>query len=101
MKCGVQLKFPLTNNEAEYEAILTRLKIVQALGAKTALLKRDSQLVIGQVNGEFEAKEPRMQRYLKLMNQLINKFDQVNFAQIPWDQNAEDDEVTKSVSSDN
>ena len=101
MKCGVQLKFPLTNNEAEYEAILTRLKIVQALGAKTALLKRDSQLVIAQVNGEFEAKEPRMQRYLKLMNQLINKFDQVNFAQIPWDQNAEDDEVARSVSSDN
>ena len=50
MKYGVELKFPLTNNEAEYEAILTRLKIVQAVGAKTALLKRDSQLVIRQVN---------------------------------------------------
>ena len=41
-----------------------------------------------------------MQRYLKLMNQLVSKFDQVEFAQIPWDQNAEADEVARSVSSD-
>ena len=60
MKYGVQLNFPVTNNEVEYEAILTRLKIGQALGAKTALLKSDSQFVIGQVNGDFEAKESRM-----------------------------------------
>ena len=85
MKYRVQLKFPVTNNKAEYKAILTGLKVAQALGAKTALLRNDSQLVIGQVNGEFEAKESRMQRYLKLTNQLISKFDRVSFARIPWD----------------
>lgn len=42
LKYGVQLNFLVTNNEAEYEAILTGLKIAQALGAKTALLKSDS-----------------------------------------------------------
>ena len=42
LKYGVQLNFPVTNNEAEYEAILTGLKIAQALGAKTALLKSNS-----------------------------------------------------------
>ena len=41
-----------------------------------------------------------MQRYLKLMNQLISKFDRVKFAQIPRDQNAEADEVVRSASSD-
>ena len=85
LKYGVQLKFPVTYNEAEYDTILIGLKIAQALGAKTALLRNDSQLVIGQVNGEFEAKESRMQRYLKLTNQLISKFDRVSFARIPWD----------------
>ena len=65
MKYGVQLKFPATNNEAEYEAILTRLRVAQALGAKNILLKSDSQLVVGQVKGDFEAKETRMQKYLK------------------------------------
>ena len=41
LKYEVQLNFPITNNEAKYKAILTRLKITQALGAKTALLKSD------------------------------------------------------------
>ena len=46
-KYGVQLKFPVTNNEVEYKAILTRLRIAQALGAKNILLRSDSQLIIG------------------------------------------------------
>ena len=41
-KYGVQLKFPMANNEAEYEAILTGLRIARALGAKNALLRSDS-----------------------------------------------------------
>ena len=42
----------------EYEAIMTRLRIAQALGVKTTLLRSDSQLII--VKGNFEAKETRM-----------------------------------------
>ena len=60
MKYRVQLKFPVTNNKAEYKAILTGLKVAQALGAKTALLKSDSQLVIRPINGEFEVTESKM-----------------------------------------
>lgn len=83
MKYVVQLKFIVTNNEAEYKAILIGLKVTQALGAKTAFLRSNSQLVIGQVNGELEPKESRMQRYLKLTNQLISKFDRVSLSRIP------------------
>ena len=42
LKYGVQLKFPMTNNETEYEAILTGLRIAQALGVNNALLRSDS-----------------------------------------------------------
>jgi len=35
---GVQLKFPATNNEAEYEGILKGLRVEKALGAKNLLL---------------------------------------------------------------
>ena len=101
MKYGVQIKFPVTNNEEEYETILTGLRIAQALRAKNALLRSDSQLVIGQVKGDLEAKETRMQRYLKLTNQLVSKFDRVEFAQVPRDQNVEADEMAKSASIDN
>ena len=38
LRYGVQLKFPATNNEAEYEGILTGLRLRKALGAKNLLI---------------------------------------------------------------
>ncbi|XP_030949853.1 uncharacterized protein LOC115973743 [Quercus lobata] len=101
LKYGVQLKFSVTNNEAKYEALLARLRVARALGAENVVLKSDSQLVIGQVKGEYEAKEARMQKYLKLTNQLISSFNYIEFVQIPRDQNAEADEVARSASTEN
>ena len=101
LKYGVQLKFPITNNEAEYEALLTGLRIARALRAEKIMLKSDSQLVIGQVRGDFEAKETRMQKYLKLVNKLVSTFLHTEFVQIPRDQNTKADEVARSASIDN
>ena len=39
LKYGVQLQFPATNNEAEYEAVLTSLKIAKALKVKNLKLR--------------------------------------------------------------
>ena len=60
LKYGVQLKFSATNNEAEYEEILTGLRLGKALGAKNLLVQNDSKLVIGQIKEEYEVKEERM-----------------------------------------
>jgi len=60
LKYGVQLKFPTTNNKAEYEGILMGLRLGKALGAKNLLVQSDSKLVIGQIKEEYEAKEERM-----------------------------------------
>ena len=60
LKYGVQLKFSATNNETEYEGILTGLRLGKTLGAKNLLIQNDSKLVIGQIRGEYEAKEERM-----------------------------------------
>ena len=38
LKYGVQLKFSVTNNKAEYEGILTRLRLGKALGIKHLLV---------------------------------------------------------------
>ncbi|XP_030936673.1 uncharacterized protein LOC115961917 [Quercus lobata] len=99
LKYGVQLKFPATNNETEYEGILTELRLGKALGAKNLLIQSDSKLVIGQIKGEYEAKEERMQKYLKLARQLAQEFDAVEFIQIPRNQNMGADEVSKLASS--
>ena len=38
LRYEVQLKFPATNNEAEYEGIPTGLRLRKALGAKNLLI---------------------------------------------------------------
>ena len=100
LKYGVQLKFPTTNNEAEYKGILTGLRPGRALGIKHLLVQNDSKLVIGQINGDYEAKEERMQKYLKLVKHLIQEFEGVEFEQVPRSQNTAADEISKLASSE-
>jgi len=88
LKYGVQLQLPATNNEAEYEAILTGLRVVKALSVRNLKLNSDSKLMTGKMNNEYEAKEDRMKRYLALTNQLISNFDDVKIAQVPWEENS-------------
>ena len=59
----LRLDFSATNNEAEYEALLEGMAMVRRMGGKSIRLFSDSRLVIGQVRGEFEAKDERMQGY--------------------------------------
>ena len=67
IECVVQFQFLTTNNEAEYEAILTGLDLAKAVGALLVFLYNDSQVVIGHINGDYEAKGERMKKYLNLI----------------------------------
>ena len=58
---SLKLGFSTTNNEAEYKALLEGMSMVQKLGGKTVNMFSDSILVVGQVNGELEARDERMQ----------------------------------------
>ena len=100
LKYGVQLQFLAMNNEAEYEVILTSLRIEKALGIKNLKLRIDSKLIVRQITNEYEAKEERMKRYLKLTSQLIDDFDDVRFEQISWENNSAVDKVTKLASTE-
>ena len=52
---SLRLGFSATNNEAEYEALLTGMMMVQKMGGKIIEMFSDSRLVVGQVKGELEA----------------------------------------------
>ena len=98
LKRKVRLHYQTTNNEAEYEALLKGLELAKSLGAKSVLIQGDSQLVIGQVNGTYEAKEKQMKKYLNKVRHLIRKFSEVHFVQIPREENMEADTLAKEVS---
>ena len=50
-----------TNNEVEYEALLVGMTMIQKIGGKVVEIFSDSRLVVGQVQGELEANDMRMQ----------------------------------------
>ena len=57
---SLRLSFLATNNEAKYEALLMRMMMVQKMGGKAMKVFLDSKLVVGQVRGDLEARDPRM-----------------------------------------
>ena len=50
---SLRLSFSTMNNEAEYEALLEGMSMVQRMGRKVVKMFSDSRLVIGQVKGEL------------------------------------------------
>ena len=93
-----KLKHKVTNNEAEYEALLKRLELAKSLGAESVLVQGDSQLVMGQVDGTYEAKEERMKRYLNKVRRLTKKFSEARFVQVPREENVEANTLAKEAS---
>ncbi|RVW99982.1 Transposon Ty3-I Gag-Pol polyprotein [Vitis vinifera] len=61
---AIRLGFSASNNEAEYEAILSELDLALALSVSKLRIYSDSQLVVRHVQKEYEAKDSRMARYL-------------------------------------
>ena len=98
LKNKVRLHYETTNNEVEYEALLKGLELTKSLGVESVLVQGDSQLVIGQVNETYEAKEEQMKRYLNKVRHLIKKFSEAHFVQVPREENMEADTLAKEAS---
>ena len=69
-----RLNFQVTNNEAEYEALIYGLEVTKHLGVKLLKVISDSKLIAEQVAGRFEAKEPRMKSYFDKASALSPQF---------------------------
>ena len=61
---SLRLGFSATNNKAEYEALLEGISMVQKIGGKAIKVFSDSRLVVGQMGGELETRDERLQGYL-------------------------------------
>ena len=95
----LRLDFSATNNEAEYEALLIGMTMIQRMGGKTIKLFSNSRLVVGQVKGEFEAKDERMQGYLSQVKYLESKFDSFDLLHISKNGNAYADSLAMLATS--
>ena len=99
LKHKVRLQYQTTNNEVEYEALLKGLELAKSVEAKSILVLGDSQLIMGQVNGIYEAKEEQMRKYLHRAMRLVKIFEEADFVQIPREENVEVDIIAKEAST--
>ena len=94
-----RLGFQASNNEAEYEALLAGLKVVLELGARDVEAYTDSRLVVNQIQGTFEAQDPRMRAYLQTTRGIMEKFCTAKVYQISRTQNRYADSLATLASS--
>ena len=71
---SLRLKFPTSNIEAKYEALLAELWLAKEMKVEQLKIYSDSQLVVNQVNGDYQAKGENMDAYLKIAGGQLKTF---------------------------
>lgn len=72
----IRLRFSASNNEAEYEAILVGLNLALTLSTAKLKIYSNPQLVIGQIQGEYKAKDKHMAHYLSKVQVDLDKLSE-------------------------
>jgi len=71
-----------TNNEAEYSAAILGLEDAFQRGAKTVVLRADSELMIKQLKGTYRVKNERLKPLFNKLRSIIAKFDSVSLEHV-------------------
>jgi ribonuclease HI len=74
LKYVLQIFWKVSNNEAEYEALLHGLGLAASLGFKRLLVYGDSAVVINQDNKSWDRSKENMNAYSLEVRKLKNKF---------------------------
>jgi ribonuclease HI len=91
-----------TNNVAEYVAAIRALEyLLERRHRGQVLMLGDSELVVRQMNGEYEVRAPHLRAYFDRLRQLVAQFPEVEFRWIPRAQNLRADELSKEAFEDN
>ena len=95
LKYVFQIMFKVSNNKAEYEALLHGLRLAVSLGIKRLLVYSDSLLVVQQVNKEWDINKDTMDGYVEEIRKLENKFSGLEIHHVDRDNNMRADVLSK------
>jgi ribonuclease HI len=91
----LQIFWKVSNNEAEYEALLHRLRLAASIGIKRLLVYNDSAVVINQVNKSWDRNKENMDAYCLEVCKLENKFYGLEFHHVVHDNNVATNVLSK------
>ncbi|XP_075636756.1 uncharacterized protein LOC142608994 [Castanea sativa] len=89
----------MTNNKAEYEALIVGLDLARVVGATNVVMYCDSQVVTSQVTGGYECKSEQMKKYLEQVKYRVNNL-QAKFIQILREENEQANRLAKAASAE-
>jgi len=85
-----------TNNVAEYVGAIRALEHLRSVSYDgEVLLEGDSQLVIRQMNGEYEVRAEHLKAYHEWLRRLAGMFRKVEFRWVPREENAAADALSR------
>jgi ribonuclease HI len=87
LKYILQIHYKASNNDAEYEALIHRLRIAVSLGINWLIAYGDSNVVIDQVNKACDIKKDSMNAYCAEVQKLKVHFDALEFHHVSRDNN--------------
>jgi len=102
-KYGEYLGDGLTNNDAEYQAIIFALKKFKSVFGKSIAktsdveIRADSELVVKQLNGDYRIENPKIQQFFIEIWNLKFDFQSVKFKHIPREKNKEADKLVNEA----
>ncbi|XP_057444228.1 uncharacterized protein LOC130736409 [Lotus japonicus] len=96
---SLKFEFKVSNNQSEYEALIAGLRLAIELGVQKLFIKGDSQLVVKQVKGEYQVKDPQLSKYLEVVHRLMMEIEKIRIEHVPRSQNERADVLAKLVST--
>lgn len=87
----------VTNNQAEYEALLGVLEAAADYGFDELLIKGDSQLVVEQVRGAWDVNDPTLREHRVRARELLGRFDSWSIDHVPREINDRADELANEA----
>ena len=100
LRYTLQIHFAASNNVAEYEALIHGLRLAKELGIRRILCYGDSELVVQQSSGDWDAKDANMASYRFLVQQISGYFEGCEFLHVPSNDNEQADTVGFRVLAD-
>ncbi|XP_070055813.1 uncharacterized protein [Nicotiana tomentosiformis] len=80
---SAKLRFPCTNNMAEYEACILGFRLSIDMNVQELLVIGDSDLLVHQVLGEWAMKNTKILPYLYYVQELMKRFTKIEFKHVP------------------